>query len=97
LISKTWVIESTVPDPSDTRPWMSDQYWREARGYYKYQWWGMPLNTGGYAYAAHGHLGQQIVGFPQDHVIVVRFGITDGGIDSWDEVALDIAAKLRAS
>jgi hypothetical protein len=32
---------------------------------------------------------------PQDHVIVVRFAITDGGIDSWDEIALGIAAKLR--
>jgi CubicO group peptidase (beta-lactamase class C family) len=95
LISKTWVTESTAPDPSDTRPWISDQYWKEAGGYYKYQWWGIPLKTGGYAYAAHGHLGQLIAVFPQDHLIVVRFGITDGGVDSWDEVALDIAAKLR--
>jgi hypothetical protein len=33
--------------------------------------------------------------FPQDRLIVVRFGISDGGVDSWDQVALDIAAKLR--
>jgi hypothetical protein len=34
---------------------------------------------------------------PQDHVIVVRFGITDGGVDSCDEVAFDIADKLTTS
>jgi CubicO group peptidase (beta-lactamase class C family) len=97
LIPKTWVTESTAPDPSDARPWISAQSWKNAGGYYKYQWWGIPLKTGGYAYAAHGHLGQLIAVFPQDHVIVVRFGISDGGVDSWDEVAFDIAAKLRTS
>jgi hypothetical protein len=56
----------------------------------------MPLETGGYAYAAHGYL-RQLIPLSQDHVIVVRFGITDGGVDSWDEVAFDIPAKLRTS
>jgi CubicO group peptidase (beta-lactamase class C family) len=97
LISTTWVSESTAPDPGDTRPWLSDQFWKNAGGYYKYQWWGFPMQTGGYAYAAHGHLGQMIAIFPQDHLIVVRFGISDGGVDSWDQVALDIAANVRAS
>ena len=55
---------------------------------------GMPPETGGYAYAAHGCL-RQLIPLSQDHVIVVRSGITDGGVDSWDEVAFDIAAKLR--
>jgi CubicO group peptidase (beta-lactamase class C family) len=91
------VTESTTPDPSDTRPWLSNQFWKDAGGYYKYQWWGFPLQTGGYAYAAHGHLGQLIAVFPEDHLIVVRFGISDGAVDSWDEVALDIAAKARTS
>jgi hypothetical protein len=81
------VTESTAPGARDTRQWISDQYWKDGGGYYKYQWWGMPVETGGYACAAHGHLVQLIVVFPQDHVIVVRFGITDGGVDSWDEVA----------
>jgi CubicO group peptidase (beta-lactamase class C family) len=75
----------------------SDQFWKNAGGYYKYQWWGFPLKTGGYAYAAHGHLGQMTAVFPQDRLIVVRFGISDGGVDSWDQVALDIAAKVRTS
>jgi CubicO group peptidase (beta-lactamase class C family) len=42
LISKKWVIESTAPDPADARPWLSHQDWKNAGGYYKYQWWGIP-------------------------------------------------------
>jgi hypothetical protein len=56
----------------------------------------MPLETGGYAYAAHGYL-RRLIPLSQDHVIVVRSRITDGGVDSWDEVAFDIAAKLGTS
>ncbi len=97
LISTTWATESTAPDPSDTRASISDQFWKNPGGYYMYQWWGFPLKTGGYAYAAHCHLGQMIAVFPQDQLIVVRFGISDGGVDSWDQVALEIAAKARTS
>jgi CubicO group peptidase (beta-lactamase class C family) len=95
LISQRWVIESTAPDPADDRPWLSHQDWRNAGGYYKYQWWGIPREGGGYAYAAQGHLGQLIAVFPKEHVVVVRFGKTDGPVDSWAEVAMAIADKFR--
>ena len=95
LISKKWVIESTAPDPTDTRPWLSSQDWKNAGGYYKYQWWGIPRKGGGYVYAAHGHLGQLIAVFPEEQVVVVRFGKTDGPVDSWDEVAMAIADRLK--
>lgn len=94
LISKRWVIESTAPDPADDRPWLSHQDWRNAGGYYKYQWWGIPREGGRYAYAAQGHLGQLIAVFPQERVVVVRFGKTDGPVDSWAEVAMAIADKF---
>jgi hypothetical protein len=45
-------------------------------------WWGIPRQGGGYAYAAHSHVGQLIVVFPQERVVVVRFGKTEGLVDS---------------
>jgi CubicO group peptidase (beta-lactamase class C family) len=48
----------------------------------KYMWWGIPRQGGGYAYAAHSHVGQLIVVFPQERVVVVRFGKTEGLVDS---------------
>lgn len=56
---------------------------------------GHVAEDGDYACAAHGQLVQLVAVLPQDRVIVVRFAITDGGIDSWDEIALDIAAKAQ--
>jgi hypothetical protein len=52
---------------------------------------GHVAEDGDYACAAHGQLVQLVAVLPQDRVIA----ITDGGIDSWDEIALDIAAKAQ--
>lgn len=95
LISRHWVAESTAPDPTDQRPWLSGRSWKDAGGYYKYMWWGMSRPGGGYDYTATGHLGQKIAIFPQDGIVIVRFGTDDEGVDSWDEVIFDLAARLR--
>lgn len=58
-------------------------------------WWGMPMDDGGYDSAAFGHLGQRIWVFPQDDLIIVRFGISDEGVDSWDETINTVAADHK--
>lgn len=93
IVPAEWVAESTAPDPSDDRPWLSGEDWFEAGGYYKYQWWGMPAGDGGYWYTASGHLGQHISVFPDDGVVIVRFGTSDEGIDDWDAVIATVADK----
>jgi len=95
IISEGWVAESTAPDPNDSRPWRSYTYWKEANGYYKYMWWGMPRPDGGHDFAAQGHLGQWIYVSPQDRVIIVRFGLDDGGVDSWVDVFQSVIAKVK--
>jgi CubicO group peptidase (beta-lactamase class C family) len=94
VIPPHWVIESTAPQPDDDRPWLSSQRWKNAGGYYKYMWWGIPRPGGGYNYTASGHLGQRIAVFPRDGVVIVRFGINDEGVDSWDQVISNVAAKV---
>jgi CubicO group peptidase (beta-lactamase class C family) len=96
IISKRWVTESTAPDPTDRRPFLSYQDWKTAGGYYKYMWWGMPTSDGGYHYTARGRLGQRIAVFPKDRLIIVRFGLEDG-VDSWDDVIETVAASSRSS
>jgi CubicO group peptidase (beta-lactamase class C family) len=61
ILPAAWVKESTSPDPNDTRPWdLDEEGWKEAGGYYKYFWWGIPNADGSYDYVARGHLGQRI-------------------------------------
>jgi CubicO group peptidase (beta-lactamase class C family) len=95
VISTQWVTASTAPDPSDNRPFLSYPDWKAAGGYYKYMWWGMRTGDGGYYYAARGHLGQRITVFPEDRLVIVRFGINEEGVDSWDKVIETVAAKAR--
>jgi CubicO group peptidase (beta-lactamase class C family) len=94
VIPSQWVAESTAPDDSDRRLWLIDQYWRDRGGYYKYQWWGRRTADDGYRYSAQGHLGQIIAVFPATHTVIVRFGITEGGVD-WDDVLARVAASLE--
>jgi CubicO group peptidase (beta-lactamase class C family) len=95
VISKQWVTASTAPEPRDHRLFLSYADWKAAGGYYKYMWWGMRTAGGGYYYSARGHLGQRITVFPEDRVVIVRFGINEEGVDSWDKVIETIAAKSR--
>jgi CubicO group peptidase (beta-lactamase class C family) len=95
VISKQWVRTSTAPDPSDQRPFLSYADWKAAGGYYKYMWWGMRTPGGGYYYTASGHLGQRITVFPDDRLVIVRFGRSEDGVDSWDKVIEAVAAMAR--
>jgi CubicO group peptidase (beta-lactamase class C family) len=96
VISKQWVTDSTAPDPDDHRPFLSYADWKAAGGYYKYMWWGMPTADGRYYYTALGHLGQLISVFPEDRLVIVRFGREDGGV-MWDDVVETVAAKARCA
>ncbi len=96
IIPSDWVIESTSPDPKDDRVWHSYAEWKEANGYYKYQWWGRTNPDGSYHYTALGHLGQFVFVAPQENMIIVRFGVDEGGVDDWMSVFQDITAKVGA-
>lgn len=95
IISEDWVRQSTAPDPTDDRPWLMAQEWKGAGGYYGYMWWGMRQPDGGYYYKASGHLSQRITVFPDDGLIIVRFGFDDAGPDDWDEFIASVADNVR--
>jgi CubicO group peptidase (beta-lactamase class C family) len=95
ILPAEWILESTSPDPTDHREWYSYTDWKEHGGYYKYMWWGRPQSDGSYRYSASGHLEQHIYVSPKDHVVIVRFGLDEGGIESWETVFDNIIARLN--
>jgi hypothetical protein len=42
-----------------------------------------------------GHLGQRIYVSPPNNAVVVRFGISDEGVDSWEDVLASILEKVK--
>lgn len=100
LISEQWVKDSTspYPNPNGSSAWRAHTWfsnWPQADGYYKYQWWGKLKPDGSYDYIAVGHNGQRIYISPQNHAVVVRFGISDGGVDAWEDVLASVVAKVQ--
>jgi CubicO group peptidase (beta-lactamase class C family) len=95
IIPKQWVIDSTSPDPNDNRPWRIAAAWKEANGYYGYFWWGQVRPDGSYAYMARGGMQQQwIYVSPRDRVVIVRFGLVEGGADSWPDVFENVISRM---
>ena len=95
IVPAEWVAESTAPRPGDDTQWHSYTDWQASGGYYQYLWWGMRRPDGSYDFMAQGHLGQWIFVSPIDSLVIVRFGLDDGGVDSWVEVFQTISAKSR--
>jgi CubicO group peptidase (beta-lactamase class C family) len=100
IISEQWVEASTspYPNPNGNIAWRAHTWfsnWPESNGYYKYQWWGKIKPDGSYDFMAIGHLGQRIYVSPQNRAVAVRFGISDEGVDAWEEVLASVVAKVQ--
>jgi len=75
VLPRGWVKDATSPDPEDRRPWLDDQDWKDAGGYYKFHWWGLRNPDGSYDYAATGSPGGQLIFVsPVSKAIVVHNG-----------------------
>lgn len=94
IISEHWVTESTTPDPNDNRPWKVFTAVPSRNGYYKYHWWGSRRANGLYDFYAAGHLGQYLFIRPDENLVIVRYGIDEGHVNSWPGVFQSIANQI---
>jgi CubicO group peptidase (beta-lactamase class C family) len=86
IVSKAWVRQataaSTAHDPAD---------------FYQHLWWVGPRPAGGRApFYAVGKYGQVVGVFPEDDVVIVRLGTTDGGVN-WMTQLRDVADRVAAA
>jgi CubicO group peptidase (beta-lactamase class C family) len=94
IIPEQWVIDSTSPDPNDTRPWINFTDFPGQNGYYKYHWWGYRRENGLYDYIAWGHLQQLIYIRPDENLIMVRLGSEEGPKVDWGQLLKGLADRL---
>jgi CubicO group peptidase (beta-lactamase class C family) len=85
IVSKAWVREATAAstdhDPAD---------------FYQYLWWVGPRPERGRApFYAVGKYGEVVGVFPEDDVVIVRLGTTDGGVN-WMTELRDVADRVAA-
>lgn len=99
VISEAWVAESTQ---RDAVPVNKDYYtvhdmelfFKSAKSYYKYLWWGYTRDGQDYDFFAAGHLGQYIYVCPQKNLVLVRNGKETGQIDMWPEVLFSMVSAM---
>jgi CubicO group peptidase (beta-lactamase class C family) len=94
IIPEQWVLDSTTPDPKDTRPWINFTDFPDQNGYYKYHWWGYQRENGLYDYIAWGHLQQLIYIRPDQNLIILRFGSEEGPQVDWGQLMKGLADRL---
>jgi CubicO group peptidase (beta-lactamase class C family) len=87
IISSEWIDESTRPDMTS-----------DPAEYYQYLWWvtAWEITPGDvhYRYVAAGDHGQYIHVFPEEQLIFVRFGKSDGDVD-WGFVFESMDEEIR--
>ncbi len=86
LLPATWVEESTrrdtTTDPADD---------------YQYLWWVSPSDEETVHFSARGKHGQHLFVFPDQQVIIVRFGTSDPFYPRWVELYTSLAQQLEAT
>jgi CubicO group peptidase (beta-lactamase class C family) len=85
IVSKAWARQATAAstehDPAD---------------FYQYLWWVGPQPEQGRApFYAVGKYGEVVGVFPEDDVVIVRLGSTDGGVN-WMTELRDVADRIAA-
>lgn len=64
--------------------------------FYQNGWWiQRPTETDLYAVYGWGHRGQYLFIFPNENMVVARFGKDIGPVDSWREVAQELVKQVR--
>jgi CubicO group peptidase (beta-lactamase class C family) len=85
VVSAEWIAASIKIDPANNVAKFGENI------FYQYGWWIFaPTTTDKYTVSGWGHLGQYLYIFPEDNMIVVRFGREIGKVDSWHQIAQEI-------
>ena len=85
IISSDWIGSSIKVDPENNVAKFGENV------FYQNGWWVIsPTQTDKYTVYGWGHLGQYLFVFPNDDMIILRFGKDIGEVDSWRQIAQEI-------
>lgn len=90
IISAEWINDSTKLEAEDFVPKFGENV------YYRNGWWLIsPKGNDEYTVFGWGHLGQYLFVFPDDGMIILRFGKEIGQVDSWRQIAQQIVKVVN--
>ena len=85
VVSRDWIEDSMKIDPANNVAKFGENI------YYQNGWWIYGSSEKDiYTVSAWGHLGQYLFVFPEDNMLVLRFGKEIGKVNSWHQIAQEI-------
>jgi CubicO group peptidase (beta-lactamase class C family) len=94
IISSDWLIKSIyTPVPLDEEDYRGSFLEDRDIGY-QFMWYSQANQRGGFDYFAAGKFGQYLYVSPENNVVIVRNGITEGKVDNWLQVLATLAQKV---
>ena len=85
IVSEEWINASMQVDRANNVPKFGESL------HYQNGWWVLaPGDTDLYTVFGWGHLGQYLFVYPDENMLVLRFGKEIGEVDSWREIAQEI-------
>ena len=95
IVDSQWLQLSTLTElPIDNSQYENSFLAGRNIGY-KYMWYCAPTAQGGYNIIAWGKSDQILYVSPENDLVVLRTGKSDGGVSDWVEIIKNIAAKLQ--
>ncbi len=89
VTSRAWIDASMKIDPANNVPRIGKNI------YYQHGWWiYAPSEKYKYTVSGWGHLGQYLFIFPNENMLVLRFGKKIGKVDSWHQIAQEIVDRV---
>lgn len=90
IISNEWINNSIKIESNNLVPKFGENV------YYQNGWWVIsPTSKDKYTVFGWGHLGQYLFIFPDDDMIILRFGKEIGKVDSWRQIAQEIVKVVN--
>lgn len=90
IISAEWINNSTKIEAENLVPKFGENV------YYQNGWWIIsPTARDRYTVFGWGHLGQYLFIFPDDDMVILRFGKEIGKVDSWRQIAQEIVEVVN--
>jgi CubicO group peptidase (beta-lactamase class C family) len=94
IISSNWLARSIyAPVPLDEDDYRGT-FLEDSDIGYQYMWYSKANQRGGLDFFAAGKYGQFLYVSPENNVVIVRNGITEGRVDDWPQVLATLAHKV---
>ncbi|MFZ7942575.1 serine hydrolase domain-containing protein [Neobacillus sp. 19] len=94
ILNENWIKQSTLSEFPLNSAEYKGSFLENSNIGYKYMWYSTPNKNGGLDYFAMGKYGQYLYMSPENNIVILRTGKSQGKVDSWPDVLKEVSLKV---